>query len=86
MEKTKATNEKKISFKKKLQQEITATLNSSLSGLKEILGKKKFDDRIRKAAKLLSEGVKKNGTQKVKKDNNETGKKKTEAAGPGSEN
>ena len=86
MEKTKTKNEKKISFKKKLQQEITATLHSSLTGLKEILGEKKFDDRIRKAAKLLSEGVKETGTQKVKKDNKKTSKKKTEATDPASEN
>ena len=85
MEKTKPKNEKKISFKKKLQQQITATLDSSLSGLKDMLGEKKFNSRIRKAAKLLSEGIKENGTQKVKKDNKKTSKKKPEATGPTSD-
>jgi len=86
MEKTKEKTEKKVSFKKKLQQQITATLDSSLSGLKDILGQKKFDSRIRKAAKLLSEGIKENATQKVKKDNKKTSKKKTDDTGPAEEN
>jgi len=86
MEKTKQKPEKKVSFKKKLPQQITATLDSSLSGLKDILGQKKFDSRIRKAAKLLSEGIKENATQKVKKDNKKTSKKKTDDTGPAEEN
>jgi len=67
MENPGAKSEKTISFKKKLQQQITATLDSTLPGLKDILGEKQFDERIRKAAKLLSQGIKENGIPKVKK-------------------
>jgi len=86
MEKIKAKNGEKISFKKRLQHQITSALVTSLPGLKDILGEKKFDGRIRKAAKLLSEGIKENDTQKVRKDNKKTSKKKTEVTGPVSEN
>ena len=49
---------KKLSFKKQVNLEIIETLTVSLPRLKEILGEKKFEGRIEKAAKLLSAGVK----------------------------
>ena len=49
---------KKLSFKKQVNLEIIETLTMSLPRLKELLGEKKFEGRIEKAAKLLSAGVK----------------------------
>ena len=49
--------------------EVTETLTTVLSGLKDILGDKKFESRIEKAAKLLSAGIKpkKEKTKSTKK-------------------
>lgn len=52
--------------RKKLQQQIMDTLVSSLGGLKDILGEKKFASRAKKAAKLLSGGIKKAAPKKIK--------------------
>ena len=49
---------KKLSRKKQVHMEITETLTTALTGLKEILGEKKFETRIEKAAKLLGAGIK----------------------------
>jgi hypothetical protein len=49
---------KKISLKKQVALEVTQTLSAALPHLKEILGEKKFQNRIEKAAKRLSAGVK----------------------------
>jgi len=49
---------KKISRKKQVHIEITETLTTALAGLKEILGEKKFESRIEKAARMLSSGIK----------------------------
>lgn len=66
----------KISSKKKFQQQIFDNLASSLQGLKEILGEKKFEARIRKAAKLLSEGIKEKAPKKFKPAKKKVTKKK----------
>jgi len=65
---------KKISRKKQVHMEITETLTSALAGLKDILGEKKFESRIEKAAKLLSAGI------KTKKEKAKTTKKKDKPA------
>lgn len=64
---------KKISRKKQVHMEITETLTTVLSGLKDILGDKKFESRIEKAAKLLSAGI------KPKKEKTKSTKKKAKA-------
>ena len=66
MAKNKSTNGKTISLKKEIYQQITGQLSTSLPGIKEILGEKKFDSRIKKAAKLLSAGIKEKAPKKVK--------------------
>jgi len=49
---------KTLSLKKQVNLEVVQTLSAALPHLKEIMGEKKFEDRIEKAAKLLSAGVK----------------------------
>ncbi len=49
---------KKISLKKQINMEVTQALSAALPHLKEILGEKKFHNRIEMAAKRLSAGVK----------------------------
>ena len=49
---------KTLSLKKQVNLEVIQTLSAALPQLKEILGEKKFEDRIEKDAKLLSAGVK----------------------------
>jgi hypothetical protein len=58
MGKKKTKEPKKLSLKKQVNLEVVQTLSAALPHLKEILGEKKFEDRIEKAAKLLSGGVK----------------------------
>jgi len=66
MAKDKGKNGKTISLKKEIYQQITGQLSTSLPAVKEILGEKKFERRIKKAAKLLSEGIKEKAPKKVK--------------------
>ncbi len=61
----KTTAPKEISAKEKIVQDITATLAGALVSLKESLGEKKFDKRIKKAAKILGEGIKPAPAKKV---------------------
>ena len=53
------------SDKKNLQKELIFQLDNSLGKLKDFLGEKKFNSRIKKAVKLLTEGI---DTKKMKKD------------------
>jgi hypothetical protein len=46
------------SLKKKMVNEVSLQLKTALPKLKELIGEKKFDKRIRKAAKLLTTGIK----------------------------
>lgn len=66
MAKNKLKEGKTISLKKEIYQQITGQLSTSLPGIKEILGEKKFESRIKKAAKLLSEGIKEKAPKKIK--------------------
>ncbi|MES2892662.1 MAG: hypothetical protein V4725_11630 [Bacteroidota bacterium] len=54
----KTTPVKSNSLKKKMMTEVSIQLSTSLTSLKEALGSKKFDKRIKKAAKLLTSGIK----------------------------
>lgn len=58
MAKTKTEKVKTPSAKKQAYEQIVTQLTSSLPGLKDLLGEKKFQSRIKKAAKLLSAGIK----------------------------
>ena len=49
---------KSASLKKKMTTEVSLQLTTALTSLKETLGAKKFDKRVRKAAKLLTSGIK----------------------------
>lgn len=67
----KEKNGKATSLKKEIYHQLTGQLSASLPSIKEILGEKKFETRVKKAAKLLSEGIK----DKVSKNSKEAKKK-----------
>ena len=73
MENREATEPKKLSLKKQVNFDVIQTLTAGLPHLKEILGGKKFENRVEKAAKLLSAGVK----EKQKKRNQDAPGKKS---------
>jgi hypothetical protein len=58
MAKTKLVKIKVASAKKQTYEQVVKQLAEALPGLKDLLGEKKFEKRIKKAAKLLSAGVK----------------------------
>lgn len=74
MAKSKPTAAKKVSVKKQARIDIAKQLTSSLAAFKDILGKKKFESRIKKAARLFSDGIKATPVKKTK-----TAKKKATA-------
>ena len=78
MTKNKEKNGKTLCLKKEIYQQITGQLSTSLPGIKDILGEKKFDRRIKKAAKILSEGIKEKAPKKVKEIKKKAGSKKAE--------
>ena len=71
-----------VSLKKEINQQLTIQLTNSLPRLKEILGEKKFESRIKKAAKLLSDGVKEKAPEIIKEKKKKVSKKKTETSEP----
>ena len=52
------TQDEKESAKEKMLKEVVEQLTKGLVFLKDSLGQKKFDKRIRKAGKLLVDGIK----------------------------
>ena len=54
----------KNNFQKELRSDITRKLDNALSDLKSMLGEKEFADRVKKAAKLFTGGIK--GNEAVK--------------------
>ena len=58
MSKSNTKKEKAPSPKKELRNQITDQLKKALTGLEEKLGKEEFESRIKKAAKLLTAGIK----------------------------
>ena len=59
MSKVKVKKEKAPSPRKEMRKQIADQLQHALNGsLSEKLGKKEFESRIKKAAKLLSAGIK----------------------------
>jgi hypothetical protein len=67
MSTVKTTEKKHGHTKKETRKEISAQLANALSGLKETLGEKKFERRIKKAAKLLTAGIKETPIRKERK-------------------
>ena len=59
MTKVKKPIKKNTACNEKLLKTVTVQLNSSLGSLKQQLGEKKFEKRIKKAAKKLIAGIKK---------------------------
>lgn len=55
---------KKAQTKKEFKKEVAGTIESALPVLKVKLGEKKFSKRIKKAAKLLTEGLHPDGEHK----------------------
>lgn len=55
-----------LSPKKQARLQVITQLQTALPGLEEALGKKEFDSRLKKAAKLLTEGIKIKPAKKVK--------------------
>lgn len=74
MSTSKKTAAKPVNEKKSARKEISVQLTSVLNNLKETLGEKKFERRIKKAARLLTAGIK---TKPFKKDKKGKGKTKT---------
>jgi len=68
MRKTKKNDIVKQSFRKELKKKIAFQLTDSLGELKDILGDSKFNNRVQKASKLLSAGIKKKKAALIKKD------------------
>jgi hypothetical protein len=50
----------KLSPKKQAREQIVLQLMIALPGLKDILGEKKFERRVRRAARILAAGIKVN--------------------------
>lgn len=67
MSKTKKNDAGKISPKKNLQNQIADQLTVALNGtLKDLISEKKLNNRIKKAARLLTEGIKVKPAKKSK--------------------
>ena len=79
MIKKKATGKNETSLKETIIKEITPLLTAALATLKDRLGEKKLEKRIKKAAKLLVSGIKPAITKKplVKKKHEKKVAKKT---------
>jgi len=71
MSTVKAQEKKNGHTKKDTRKEISTQLVGALAGLKETLGEKKFERRIKKAARLLTAGIK---TKPIKKEKKGKGK------------
>lgn len=71
---------KPLSKKKETRAAISEQLTTTLTDLKETLGQKKFARRIKKAARLLTEGIKAKAEKKEKKEKKVKGKTKTNNA------
>ncbi|HKZ67244.1 MAG TPA: hypothetical protein VJ111_12845 [Chitinophagaceae bacterium] len=72
---------KNISLKKETYQQLSGQLATSLAWLKELIGEKKFESRIKKAARLLSNGIKQKAPKKIRPEK-KVSKKKPEIQEP----
>jgi hypothetical protein len=71
---------KPLSKKKETRAAVSEQLTTTLNDLKETLGQKKFARRIKKAARLLTEGIKAKAEKKEKKEKKVKAKTKTNKA------
>ena len=67
MSTAKTQEKKKGNSKKGTRKEISTQLTNALGSLKEALGEKKFERRIKKATKLLTAGIKETPFKKERK-------------------
>ena len=68
MDNTNTPEPKKAPGKKELRKQLADKIAAAVPELKTTLGEKKFDNRIKKAAKLMTEGMhKKERTKAAKK-------------------
>ena len=58
MSKDKINKEKPLSPKKLFRSQVSSQITNALTSLEEKLGKKEFESRVKKAAKLLTAGIK----------------------------
>jgi hypothetical protein len=65
MSKEKKAIKKPDAVSQNILKTVTDQLNSSLTSLKEHLGEKKFEKRIKKAVKILVSGIKKTAAKKT---------------------
>jgi hypothetical protein len=79
MPENKTTAKKSHISKDDILQTITEHLLSGLGMIKEQLGDKKYEKRIKKAAKLLAEGIKNNSPKKPDETAKKSAQKKEEA-------
>lgn len=49
--------EKSLSPKKQVRQQVAEQIQAALPGLRDVLGDEEFENRIRKASKLLAAGI-----------------------------
>ena len=80
MAKSKKKNSKPVSLKKTTYNQLTTQLENSLSWLKDLLGEKKYAVRIKKAARILSDGIKEKPVKKIRPPKENPGKKIDETA------
>ncbi|WP_276503178.1 hypothetical protein [Terrimonas pollutisoli] len=78
----KKTKGKKTSLKKEIFLQVFNQLSGNMEWLKMHVGEKKWGNRIKKAAKLLSEGVKEKKSKTVKSTKTEITKKDTSGSTP----
>src|SRR6476661_4023864 len=67
MENGQNANPKALPGKKELKHQLADKMGTALPELREMLGEKKFANRVKKAAKLLMEGLHKEDIAKKKK-------------------
>jgi hypothetical protein len=80
--KASAKNGKSLSLKKEIYHQLTGQLSTSLPAIKELLGEKKFENRVKKAAKLLSQGIKEKASKKIKETKTKVSKQKAGTPAP----
>jgi len=66
---TKTSSIKTFHTKKEVKKELANKIETALPEIKESLGKKKFNKRLKKATRLITEGLHLNGVDKKNKAN-----------------
>lgn len=78
----KKKKDKKTSLKKEMFLQVFNQLSSNMEWLKMHVGEKKWDSQIKKASKLLSEGIKEKKSKTVNSTKTKTIKKDTSSSAP----